>query len=111
MYSPFDSVTAVREPCNCGLVTVTVTPGRGAPDASVTIPVSAPVVRDVCAVPIVATSRSATGAMNNRKTLFMYYLPKIKNRRAVSARRHPRVYEDSQVLDVRKVDLHFAQNA
>ena len=42
-YVPSASVTAVRVPICCGLVSVTVTPGITASDASVTLPLIAPV--------------------------------------------------------------------
>jgi hypothetical protein len=42
-YVPSTSVTAVRVPICCGLVIVTVTPGITASDASVTLPLIAPV--------------------------------------------------------------------
>src|SRR6516225_5034286 len=41
---PVESVTAVRSPWSCGLVAVTVTPGRTAPCGSTTVPMIWPVV-------------------------------------------------------------------
>src|SRR5947199_6832394 len=63
VYCPCASVIASRVPCSCGLVTVTVTPGIGLPDASVTMPVSAPVVRETCA--------TAADVMHNRMVVMI----------------------------------------
>src|ERR1700680_3687743 len=76
MYSPLASVTAVRVPCNCGLVTVTVTPGSGLPCGSGTFPINAPVVGVVCANPKFGTSTSTNTRDTNvsRVNFFIHIL-------------------------------------
>jgi hypothetical protein len=62
-------VTDVREPCSDGLVAVQVTPGRAAPDESVTVPVMSPVVwanaRLPAAAATMAIAASSTGYLRN----------------------------------------------
>src|SRR5690242_1320994 len=59
---PVESVTAVRSPCSCGLVAVTVTPGRTAPCGSATVPMICPVVCAMASVAVETTSATAQNA-------------------------------------------------
>src|SRR5262245_9106334 len=64
-YLPSASVTAWRVPMSAGDVTVTVTPGRTAPCASVTVPLSRPC--PICAdtPTVVAATHASTTPMNH----------------------------------------------
>src|SRR5437762_14226189 len=62
LYSPAAVVVAVRVPWRAGLVTVTVTPGSALPSASLTIPMSVPVVVAANAPAAARTPTNANGA-------------------------------------------------
>ena len=66
-YEPLLLVIDERDPCNCGLVAVQVTPGKAAPDVSVTVPVMSPVVWANARLPVAAPTIAI--ASNGKKYL------------------------------------------
>src|SRR4029079_16334838 len=58
----------------CGLVAVTVTPGSAPPCGSVTVPIKAPVVRDVCASAPSGNSSAAASASTNGVKRFDFFI-------------------------------------
>ena len=76
---PSASVTAVRVPICCGLVIVTVTPGITASDASVTLPLMAP-VPEVTAWAKVRDAENEEQRQGKRKRTTHGYPPGVRLR-------------------------------